>query len=262
MSPVALDERARDELRRYRSRAWPIAVAGVVVLAAVVVFVIRTLDQRAELQESGARTPGVVTGVDRGRDDSVEVEFDRDGHRDGRIYVAEASSYEIGDRVTVLVDRDDPGRVSLQGEDNYPPWGVGLTIGATTVGVTALVTGAGARLRAARQQRVLSRGPWRRLTITYREIPARQGTVRPLLLARDDAHPAGVVLTVVSLNQWRLGKLGLRGATVADVAGPLPGYVVIRAPGHDGLVSARAPWRRRDERRWREALEQEPDRVT
>jgi hypothetical protein len=94
------------------------------------------------------------------------------------------------------------------------------------------------------------------MAITYRELPARQGTVRPLLLVHDGEHRRGVVLTVVSLNQRRLGKLGLRGATSADVAGPLSNYVVLRVPGYDGLVSARPPWRLRDERLWRQILEE------
>jgi hypothetical protein len=232
------------------------AVLGAVLLAGVFGFADRALDRRADLQRSGLREQGVVTGVRGGRNDSVEVEFDWRGPRQERIYVGEASSYTIGDQVTVVIDRDDPELFSLEAEDNYPPWSVALTTVMTTGAVILLSGGVGTVLRAARQRRVLARFGWRRSAITSHEIPGRQGVVRPVLLVETDEHPRGIVLALVAMNQRRLGKLGLRGATAADVAGPLPGYVVLRVPGHNGLVSARPPWRERDERSWRETLEQ------
>jgi hypothetical protein len=71
------------------------------------------------------------------------------------------------------------------------------------------------------------------LAITYHEIPGRQGVVRRLLLVETDEHPRGVVLTLVGMNQRRLSRLGLRGVAAADVAGSLPGYVVLRVPGRN-----------------------------
>ena len=81
-----------------------------------------------------------------------------------------------------------------------------------------------------------------------------RSSLRPLLLVSDDGRPDGVILTLASTSVWQLRRTGLREARSVEVAGPVPGYVVVRVPGHDTLASARPPLLARDERRWRRTL--------
>lgn len=166
---------------------------------------------------------------------------------------AESPTYREGQHVTVIVDRGNPARFTIRGETNQSPVTTWPMIGAFVGSASMLVLAGYSLTRVRRQRRCLVLHPWIRLACIYREIPAGS-SVRPLLLLTPTEHQS-VVLTLASIARWRLGKTGLRRASEIDVSGDPSGYVVVRAPGFEALVSARPPRTARAERRWRRALE-------
>jgi hypothetical protein len=151
---------------------------------------------------------------------------------------------------------------AIAGEDGEPSSVSALAAVLFLAAAGAGLIGGAALARNTRQRLVLEHHPWRRFALDYVEVlhvhiellGARVPAPRPLLLVSEDGRPDGVVLTLAWTFIRRLGGTGLRGARSVDVAGPVPGLVVVRVPGHDALTSARPPWLARDERRWRRIL--------
>jgi hypothetical protein len=255
--PFAFDELADKELRSYRRRAWLWTACGSVLLTGFTVAASVVADRSEELERAGARVPGTVVATHgQGERGSVEVTFSwNDELRRERVHLdAESRRYQVGERVTVLVDRDDPDHFSLSGETNQSPVTVWPMILLFVGASLALCIGIGALVRSARQRTILQAFSWRSLAASYVEIPGYRGSVRALLLLKPAQLPEGVILTLAETARWRLSQTGLRQADTVQVAGPLPGYVVVRALGRVALVSARPPFSRRTERKWREAM--------
>lgn len=255
--PFALDEPAQTELRSYRRRAWLWTLCGTILLTAFTIAAAVVADRSEELERSGARVPGTVVATHGQRErGSVEVTFSwNDELRRERVRLdAESRRYEVGEPVTVFVDRNDPDHFSLPGETNQSPVTVWPMIFLFVGAFFALSIGIGALVRSARQRTILQNFSWNSLPARYVEIPGYRGSVRALLLLKPAELTGGVLLTLVGMARWRLSMTGLRQADAIQVAGPLPGYVVVRAVGGSPLVSARPPLWRHTERRWRAAM--------
>lgn len=233
-------------------------VSGFPLLVVFVVTVEAVESRAGELERTGIRKVGTVVETRDGREGgSVVVEFQWRGERRERIHLDGGSpDYEVGQRVVVLIDPSDADRVSLRGEDNQAPWSVTLMIALLAAAVGTTIVGAAALARTSRQRLILGRHPWQRFDLEYVEVPGLRGVYPPA--APRLGRPA---------SRWRrphvgvdagvaAPEAGLRGAESVDLAGPVPGYVVVRVPGHDALASARPPVLGRDERRWRRSLEQ------
>lgn len=256
--PPALDEAAITELRRYRRRAWIWTAVGVVLLAAFLVAVTNLYDDADELEQTGTRVPGTVENVrGHGERGSVSVAFEYDGvaRRETINLDAESHDYELGHPVTVIIDPDDPQHVTLPGETNQSEWGVFVFAILLVAGVGMILIGIGSIVRSNHQRVVLSTFPWRSLPVRYAEIPGPRGSVRSILLVLPPDLVQGVVLTLAGTTRWRLPRAAMAASPVCDIAGPLPGYVVLRTPGNPALYSARPPYWSRAERKWRRVLD-------
>lgn len=254
-APDGLDGRARQELHTYRRHAWIFVAAGLALLVGFVVAASWVAGAAEELEETGARVPGTV--VERrgsGEDGSIVVEFSWEEELRTEVVQLDAESprYQRHQPVTVLVDRDNPGRVSVLGEWNQSELTVLPMVLALVGGVGMLITGVWGLVRARRQRRLLERTGWRRVACCYAEINSGR-SVRALVVL-DEADGSKPVLTLASVGRWRLGKSGFRQATAVDVAGSSNDYVVLRAPDEGPLMTARPPATRRAEKRWRRAV--------
>ncbi|HSH58989.1 MAG TPA: DUF3592 domain-containing protein [Acidimicrobiales bacterium] len=255
-NPAALDEAGvRDALRRYRRNASWILLAGTVLFVMFAIAATVVEGRAEELERSGIQVEGRVIDYSPGGryvSGTVEVEFYVGQERRTELVHLddESPEYEVGQVVTVFVDRDDRSRVSVKGETNQSPWTVWPMIISLVAGVAGMITGGWSLLRARRQRKLLSRQPWRRVKLQYREIPGPRGSVRPLVLLADGGSEH--LLTLTGMLRSRLGKTGLRMAREAEVVGEVPSYVVLRAAGSDTVVSARPPATKRARRRWLE----------
>lgn len=255
--PPAMDANASAFLRRYRQRCWVWTGGGLVLLVVFTVAAIVVENRAEDLEAHGERIPGTVVNIIQGDGGAIEVSFvwRGDGRRE-RIHLdAESPLYRPGQAIVVLVDPDDPDHVSVPGETNQSPLTVWPMSFALAGSVLALITGIWGLVRSARQRAMLSTFSWRPLDGRHVVIPGFRGSIRAVVLLRPKDAPEGHVLTFVSMPRWRVGRLGFPTAGEFDVAGPVPGYVVIRAPASGALVSARPAYTRRSERRWRRAIE-------
>lgn len=196
----------------------------------------------------------------RGERGSVRVSFEYEGatRRETINLDAESPRYEVGQPVTVIVDPDDPARVTLPGETDQSEWGViAFTVLLVSGAGTALI-GVWSVVRSNRQRAVLLRFPWRTLPVRFAQISGPRRAVRAVLLVVTPDRAEGVVLTLASTMRWRLPQAAETGSSECQIAGPLPGYAVIRTRQSSKLLSARPPYWSRSERKWRRALEQ-PD---
>lgn len=256
--PPALDAEARAFLRRYRQRCWIWTGAGFVFLVVFTVAATVVADREEHLESNGEQVPGTVVNVrGQGERGAIDVSFVWRGNpRRERIHLdAESPLYRTGQAVVVLVDPDDPKHVSVPGETNQSPLTVWPMIFALVGSVLALITGMWGLVRSARQRNVLSTFSWRPVPGRHVVIPGFRGSIRAVVLLRPKEAPEGYVLTFVSMLRWRVGRLGFPAGGEFDVAGPVPGYVVIRSRASGALVSARPPYTRGSERRWRRGVE-------
>jgi hypothetical protein len=156
-----------DPLRYWRRQAWgsiAVGVGSLVVLALAIFFVDRDAD---DFRASADRAPGTVVDVshsggpsNRGSD-SIAVDFSYRGvFRHSRIHVVRKEEWEVGQQVTVLVDPDDPGHVTVPGESNHHPVTEFLLFGVPAlIAVVALLVGFRlfAQIRASRRSTPLYR---------------------------------------------------------------------------------------------------------
>ena len=246
-------------LARERQKGWGVFVGGVLLFAAFTVGATVVEGRAEELEQNGGRVQGQVLSYSPGTRlfaENVDVEFIFDERRrTERVQLDDSSPvYEVGQSVVVLVDPLDPNRLTLEGEINQSQWTVWLMIFALLAGLVGIIAGLSVLFRVRRQRRLLSVTSWRLLRIRYLEVPSGNST-RGLLRVIDGGDH---VLSLVSTARWNLGRQGLRGAEEAQVAGELPGYVVIRANDTGRLVSARTPRTARAERRWRNRFTEGP----
>jgi hypothetical protein len=196
----------------------------------------------------------------RGERGSVRVSFEYEGaaRRETINLDAESRRYEVGQPVTVIVDPDDPAHVTLPGETDQSEWGVVAFVVLLVGGAGTVLTAVWSLVRSNRQRAVLLRFPWRTLPVRFAQISGPRGAVRAVLLVVTPDRAEGVVLTLASTTRWRLPQAAETASLECHIAGPLPGYAVIRTPQSSKLLSARPPYWSRSERKWRRALE-EPD---
>jgi hypothetical protein len=243
----------RRALRTYQRNAFGLFVGGLALLLVFVWGADRVETRREELERTGRRLDGAVVRV---RDGRLDVRFlDGGAVRTARIHLDDESPhYEVGQPVLVLVDPDDEHHLSVPGETNQSPWTIWPMVVALIGGAMAAIAGGWSLVRALRQRRRLRRGPWRRVTFTYREVARPRNSVRALVLVRE----AGVdhLVTVASSLKRRLRRSGLRSGREADIVGDLSSDAVLRVVGSNELVSVRPPRTDRGARRWRRELDE------
>lgn len=235
-------------LRRERRRARTVFALAVLLFLSFVFAAGAVEGEAEELEGSGLRVDGVVSAYSPER---VDVEFIFAGEsRRERVQLDDSSpSYEEGQGVVVLVDRDDPDRMTIEGEVNQSDWTVWPMIFAFLVGVFGMISAPWSMLRIRRQRKLLSSHSWRRVSARYLEVPSGN-TIRGLLHITENG--AEHVVTLVTYARWSLRRFGLRGADGLEIVGELPGYVVIRAIGSTRVASARPPYTNGADRRWRQ----------
>lgn len=158
-------------------RRWAAAVAALlaVAVAAGALALALGLDERRadRLAADGSRTSAVVTelaGAAAGRErqprGTLTIRYDTSkGSRTDDVPVgADIADYDRGDRVTVVRDPSEPGRIEVVGASEPERSRAWMATAAVSLGGLALAGLAGGRRRRAR--RVLATHPWR-------PIPAR-----------------------------------------------------------------------------------------
>lgn len=130
---------------------------GLMLLAAFVTVVTVVGDRNDTLRRHGAQVSGTVTRL---TPDS--------GWRSGRVWVrypvggrtlvgsvdagSDVAGFRVGEAVRVYYDPRDPGRMTVQGEDNQAAWSVDVTLLLVAFGVVALGLGlAGVAVRLRRR---------------------------------------------------------------------------------------------------------------
>ena len=163
-----------------------------------------------ELQRDGVRSSGLVVRVESGRKnvpERVDVRYVADRERVARVNVdAFGGSYAAGEEVTVFYDRDDPGRVTIDGEANLGglAWLAVLHLG--TIAFALLLTAANLALRLERWRRLLTRGRWRAYdAVSTPRLTSQGHNALVLLQATDEASSRTRVLSV----GWTSGRRSL-----------------------------------------------------
>lgn len=242
----------RSALRRSTWRAIGLIVLGGALLWAFGSMAVDVETGASDLQRTGRRVPGTVAAVDPGlrTPGSIQVRYS-DGGAELVMSVtldSDSRDYDTGDRVMVIIDRDDPTRTTIVGETNQSPASVLVMIAFLIGGFVLLCFGAPSIVMGIDRRRVLRSGPWRREPIRYAEIPAGR-SVRSIVLLVDARGDH--VLQVSSANIWRLRRSGLRDRSTAEVVGDPGRRVVLRTGPGGALLRADRPWSARAATRWK-----------
>ncbi len=185
-------------LRRIARRATVLLLVWVVLAASGGTGLLLLGEAADELLATGARTTGEVVSVQhlgKGRM-AFRVRY---GTRTAEIVRDSADSYSVGEKVTVVYDPADPGRVRTTKETNENRFAVNLGIVSIVAGslgtVFAAVAAVGWWLRA----RAVTATGWRNATV---DIVRRHPTGRALKRPPPDIHVryregTGIVLRAV-----------------------------------------------------------------
>ena len=227
--------------------AFVAAVAGIAVQA----------NAATALLDTGARTPGIVTyyspGSGRFSEGYFDVSYVADGvSRTGVINLDDASpSYAIGERVTVVYDRNDPTRIRTPQEQNEPPTTVLPLIFGLIIGPFVLIFGWIVLVRVGRWQRVLTGAPWVAYDSQY--VRPLGGSPGFLIRLHGASTASPIPIVVKPLTKWQLGRLAKVAPSTIWIAGDPQYDVVIGLPQTRELVGASPP-RGRTGRRFLDAL--------
>lgn len=244
----------RAALSRQRRQAWGVLVGGLLLFVGFVTAATVVADRTEELERDGVRVAGRVLSYSPGgrlTSEHVDVEFTFGGERrTERVQLDDSSPiYEEEESVVVIVDPQNPSRLTIEGETNQSTWTVWLMIGAFLAGLIGIVAGPWVLFRTRRQRGLLSSAPWRDTEIQYIEVPSGNSVRGLVRIANGEGDH---VLSLVSTARWNLARIGLRGAEEAQIVGDPSEYLVLRAGDGARLVSAKAPRTSRGHRRWRE----------
>lgn len=223
---VAIAPDVARSLRSSARRAWVLSGIGAALFLVFVVTVNVVENRSHDLQRTGARVDGRIVAVaGSGEHGSVRVEFAWSGAVRTSVVHLDGSSprYAVGEPTVVFVDRSDPGRVTLSGEDNQSPLTTGLMILGLVVGVTLMLIGGLLVAQVSRARRVLAqwplqRAPARLMPTTGRRVPPR------IAVQRTDGTWLGMTMTRVGALSSSFADR-FRGTDV-DIAGAGDALVV------------------------------------
>ena len=235
-------------LRRNRGLSWLVLIAGLGMFFGAVTAILVTTESATDLQHDGVHIAGRITAVDHVFFDSVTVSYEYHGeHRQAKIQTDSASpDYEVGQPVTVIIDRSDAHRVTLRGEDNQPVWQVLLIICGLIVGPFVIVGGVLLLARSMHHRRILKRNPLEHAHVESRAWQARAGRRArwiAIALTPDRATTTEANLLLLGGTTARTTRRsGIESATEVDFAGRPDRYVVVWIPHPAKLITLRRPF--------------------
>jgi len=185
------------------------------------------------------KTPGSIDVTYRYLDVAHEKRINLD---------SESPEYHVGDQVTVLIDRNDLGHVTVLGETNQSPLTVWPMVAALIAGCVAVPVGAVSLLRVRRQRKLLAAEPWRRMPARYREVPRGRGAVRGVILVEEGRTRR--IFTIPDTLRSRLRRAGLRDHGDIELVGDVGGRIVVRAVRGTTFLTAERPRRQGARLRW------------
>ncbi|MGY2064608.1 DUF3592 domain-containing protein [Blastococcus sp. SYSU DS0619] len=203
------------------SRRWTAAFFAVGILS-ITGFVVGTsvvFDQSAELRESGVQAAGTVEEVRPGRaltTGTALVRYTVDGvERYGTVALGDSTDlYSEDQTVTVYYDAADPGRMTIDDQDNQPSWSVLLMVLALVGGLGILWLAGHRSVRGLVIERLLWSRPWQRVR------------------ADVEFHGAGLVVRLDDGSVWRSQRWsGWRRREPAEERTSLPGDTAL--PGDE-----------------------------
>ena len=191
------------------------------------------------LESMGLRYPGTIVEVQQSRgfgSGSLVVEFQERGvRRRASITLNDSSpAYEVDSPTVVLVDRNDPKHLSIEGETNQSNPTVIPMIALLIAGLFGTTGGIGGLLRASRQASILHGSAW-----VLRHGSFAPSQFFPRIALYDGGRTTSLALCMVF--NTTPAKAGIVGATQFFVAGDPSGYCVVRVPYSDRMLSARPP---------------------
>lgn len=164
MEPAAIDDPStRAAVRRGRRRALGGFLAGLVALTFAIVLITIASDRQDALVRNGVRVDGVVVGAHhpiRGPN-SVDYRYEFGGHNYAG-HIGASEFYEVGDRVDVYLDPEQPGRSTLPDEQPQSGWAYWVTIFGIVLGFSGVGAGGWSLYLWRRRRRVVRSSPWLR----------------------------------------------------------------------------------------------------
>jgi hypothetical protein len=241
----------RSSLRSYRWRALAVLLAGIGLFVGFAAAAVKVETAADELQRTGYRVPGEISHVDPGfrTSGSVDITYTYlDVPRRAVVHLdSDSPRYQVGEPVVVVMDRDDPERVTLVGENNDPPATVLPMIAALIGGVIAMPAGGIALIRARRQRQLLAAEPWRRTKVRYRLVTAGRSARGVLLVEHEGvAH----LLLVPTMARYRLRNTQISDTGEVDLVGDVTRQIVVRSVAGGPLVTGEHPRRAGTRLRW------------
>lgn len=216
-------------LRRYRRRGWLWLLAAFVVLVPMVALIEHEGRRADALLRDGRRTSGTVTRYVAGDGGgSIVVRYRVSGVvRNATIDLTVRSpGYAVGQRVQVVYDPQDPGRVRTPAEPNLPArdatwlaWSIVAWLVLLGAGVTVFV-------RAARWRRQLERPGAPELFA----LAAPRGWLRRLSVREQGRSPLPPAEVRAKLRRFALGT-ALSGAAAIPCAAYTRGWTMAALVG-------------------------------
>lgn len=254
-------------LKRYRWRGRLIALVGIALFIAFVVFVSIQSQHSKWLLEYGARVSGRITDVSRNvhGSGSFGISYVAD-HRawQGTIALTETSGYYApGETVTVIYDPRHPSDIRTPQEKNESNSTVLPLTLVLISGLILILGGAGTLVRARGWRRQLATSPWRPYRARYLARVVR-GRFQPLnpgleVIPVDSPSSSPVLLRLASTWRWRTDRMSRHDGETIWLAGDPAARVVIGLPATRELLAAGAP-RRAIAKSYRQAASQSPPR--
>lgn len=225
----------KEALDRYRMNAVWVLVVSLSMLVAFIVGAAYVEGRSQDLHRSGIRGPGTVVAADDSRIGGVaRVQYVWNGEiTEKSIHLETNRSYQVGEQVTLIVDRDDWDHVTIAGETNAPRWATTILIFLLVLGCAGVLL-AIATLHRARTQRQLLRQPLQSAAVRSVVVKGR-----PWLSIEVPGQPCTLV-ALQATSRARISRARFEEQRVIEFAGDPRVTLVFRFPGGALLFSARA----------------------
>ncbi len=223
-------------------------LTGACILTITIVYIAMIESGAQQLLKGGARTPGVVLAYRSlpRLGGEYAVEYAVRGHARIGIISETSQRRRRGERIVVIYDPANPGRIRTLQEVNDMSHGVAVLIAfALVFGAGLILATIGALRHALHWHLILSKQSWQAYRVT--DPPTwrrRRGAPPPgitLARVRDDSAES-LTLRLGTTARWRTAKL--KAAPVVWLAGDPQSKVVIGIPSTRELFAA-MPKRRR-----------------
>lgn len=229
-SPAIENPATAAAVRAGRRRAGLGFLGGFAALTLAIVLISLASDRQDLLVREGVRVTGTVVGVNhplRGPN-SVDYRY-AFGGREYAGHIGASEFYELGERVTVFVDPEQPGRSTLPDEQPQSGPVYWVTIFAVVLGFAGVGAGGWSLYLWRRRRRILRTSPWRRQSLRMEWLS--RGRLRLV---------DGEQETSIRISKQQATRLNLPGSADAALRTARRGRrAVVSSIDHDELALGR-----------------------